>query len=120
MIIKKISIENYLCYYDINPFELSEGLNIILGENGEGKTKFFEAVDWLFNGNDDNLELLVSAKKLDEVEVGASFIVKVSIVAEQKDGKKNISKSFLVKKKKANECTVSNYMIEGIEENKSK
>ena len=119
MIIKKISIENYLCYYDINPFELSEGLNIILGENGEGKTKFFEAVDWLFNGNDDNLELLVSAKKLDEVEVGASFIVKVSIVAEQKDGKKNISKSFLVKKKKANECTVSNYMIEGIEENKS-
>ena len=42
MIIRKIQIENYLCYYDNNNFELSKGLNIILGENGEGKTKFFE------------------------------------------------------------------------------
>ena len=37
MIIRKIQIDNYLCYYDTNTFELSEGLNIILGENGEGK-----------------------------------------------------------------------------------
>ena len=35
MIIKKISIENYLCYCGIKEFKLSDGLNIILGENGE-------------------------------------------------------------------------------------
>ena len=64
MIVTKISIENYLCYCGIKDFELSDGLNIILGENGEGKTKFFEALDWLFNGNDDGLEMLVSAKHL--------------------------------------------------------
>ena len=63
MIIKKITIENYLCYYGVKEFELSDGLNIILGENGEGKTKLFEAIDWLLNGDDSNLELLVSAKK---------------------------------------------------------
>jgi len=119
MIVTKISIENYLCYCGIKDFELSDGLNIILGENGEGKTKFFEALDWLFNGNDDGLELLVSAKALEETEVGKSLRVQVSIVVEQYEEKKIITKSFLVKKLKANECSISNYMLEGTEENKS-
>lgn len=119
MIVKKISIQNYLCYYDVNDFDLSDGLNIILGENGEGKTKFFEALDWLFNGSDDELDLLVSAKALEETAVGESFVVKVSITVEQNDEKKIITKSFVAKKKKANECSTSNYMLEGIEENKS-
>lgn len=83
MIIRKIQIDNYLCYYDINTFELSEGLNIILGENGEGKTKFFEAVDWLFNGENRELDMLVSAKKLNETEIGDSFRVRVSMTVEQ-------------------------------------
>jgi len=119
MIVKKISIQNYLCYYDVNDFDLSDGLNIILGENGEGKTKFFEALDWLFDGTNDELDLLVSAKALEETAVGESFAVKVSITVEQNDEKKIITKSFLAKKKKANECSTSNYMLEGIEENMS-
>lgn len=119
MIVKKISIQNYLCYYDVNDFDLSDGLNIILGENGEGKTKFFEALDWLFDGSDDELDLLVSAKALGETAVGESFPVKVSITVEQNYEKKIITKSFLVKKKKVNECSTSNYMLEGVEENKA-
>lgn len=119
MIIRKITIENYLCYYGVNEFELSEGLNIILGENGEGKTKLFEAIDWLLNGDDSNLELLVSAKKLDETPLTESFRVRVSIIVEQYGEKKIISKSFVVKKTQPNECSVSNYMLEGIEENKA-
>jgi len=59
MIIRKIQIDNYLCYYDSNTFELSEGLNIILGENGEGKTKFFESIDWLFNGENRELDTVI-------------------------------------------------------------
>lgn len=119
MIIKKISIENYLCYSGIKEFELSDGLNIILGENGEGKTKFFEAVDWLFNGNNNNLGSLVSAKTLDETEIGEDFRVKVSFTVEQYDEKKIIAKSFTVKKTAENECSTANYMLEGIEEKKS-
>ncbi len=64
MIIKKITIENFLCYYGEKEFELSDGLNIILGENGEGKTKLFEALEWLFKRNHENLESLVSAKAI--------------------------------------------------------
>ena len=119
MIIKKIQIENYLCYYDNNNFELSEGLNIILGENGEGKTKFFESVDWLFNGENRELDMLVSAKKLNETEIGDSFRVRVSMTVEQYGEKSIITKSFLAKKEKANECSTSSFMIEGIEENSS-
>jgi DNA sulfur modification protein DndD len=119
MIIRKIQIENYLCYYDSNKFELSEGLNIILGENGEGKTKFFEAVDWLFNGENRELDMLVSAKKLNETEIGDSFRVRVSMTVEQYGEKSIITKSFLAKKEKANECSTSSFMIEGISENSS-
>lgn len=119
MIIRKIQIDNYLCYYDSNTFELSGGLNIILGENGEGKTKFFEAVDWLFNGENKELDMLVSAKKLNETEIGDSFRVRVSMTVEQYGEKSIITKSFLARKEKANECSTSSFMIEGIEENSS-
>jgi|TARA_R110000782_G_scaffold110863_2_gene200445 DNA sulfur modification protein DndD len=119
MIIRKIQIDNYLCYYDTNTFELSEGLNIILGENGEGKTKFFESVDWLFNGENRELDMLVAAKKLNETEIGDSFRVRVSMTVEQYGEKSIITKSFLAKKEKVNECSTSSFMIEGISENSS-
>lgn len=119
MIIRKIQIDNYLSYYDTNSFELSEGLNIILGENGEGKTKFFESVDWLFNGENRDLDMLVSAKKLHETDKGDSFRVRVSITVEQYGEKNIITKSFLAKKEKENECSTSSFMIEGISENSS-
>lgn len=119
MIIRNIQIENYLCYYDTNIFELSEGLNIILGENGEGKTKFFEAVDWLFNGDNRGLDVLVSAKKLNETGIGDSIRVRVSMTVEQYGDKSIITKSFLAKKENANDCSTSSYMIEGISENNS-
>ncbi len=119
MIIRKLQIENYLCYYDNNTFEFAEGLNIILGENGEGKTKFFEAVDWLFNGENRELDMLVSAKKLHETEIGANFRVRVSMNVEQYGEKSIITKSFLVQKEQANECSTSSFMIEGISENSS-
>ena len=30
-----------------NTFELSKGLTLIIGGNGDGKTTFFEALEWL-------------------------------------------------------------------------
>lgn len=119
MIIRKIQIDNYLCYYDTNTFELAEGLNIILGENGEGKTKFFESIDWLFNGGNRELDLLVSAKKLNETEIGESFRVRVSMTVEQYGEKSIITRSFLARKERTNVCSTSSFMIEGITENSS-
>ena len=69
MIIRKIQIDNYLCYYDTNTFELSEGLNIILGENGEGKTTFFKCIKSLtdFEGS-----VLMNNIKLTQSEIAWS------------------------------------------------
>lgn len=119
MIIERISIENYLCYYGINLFALADGLNVILGENGEGKTKFFEAVEWVFRGDDKHLDKLVSAKKLNETDVGDSFSVRVSITVHQYGEKYIITKSFLATKNENETCSTSSLSIEGIEENNS-
>src|SRR5690606_12054769 len=51
--------------------------------------------------------------------VGDNFRVRVSITVEQYGDKSIISKSFIAKKEKENECSVSSFMIEGIEENSS-
>ena len=62
MIIKKVIIENYMCYYDIKTFEFTNGLNIILGDNAEGKTKFFDAIEWLFQENNTDNDQYISEK----------------------------------------------------------
>jgi DNA sulfur modification protein DndD len=116
MIIKEVLIENYLCYYGIKKFSLSNGLNIILGENGEGKTKFFEALEWLLNGDNDNLDKLVSKKALAEKDNDDSFRVRVEITVEQYEQTKILSKQFTVKKIEDNKCSVGNGVLSGIEE----
>lgn len=50
MLINKISISNFLCYYGSNnEFDFTEGLNIVLGANGYGKSKLYDAFQWVFN-----------------------------------------------------------------------
>ncbi len=114
MIIKEIILENFLCYYDKKKFELSDGLNIILGENGEGKTVFFEALDWLFNDNHPNLDNLISAKAVHTAEIGSTFQVKVEIVVEQYEEVKALRRFFTVKKTAIDSHSVSNLTFEGI------
>ena len=55
MILKNILIKNFRSYYDENRFEFSRGLTLIIGDNGDGKTTFFEALEWLFDTAHDNI-----------------------------------------------------------------
>ena len=51
-IINSISFKNFFNYYgdyENNTYELEEGINIIVADNGAGKSKFFNAFLWLFN-----------------------------------------------------------------------
>jgi len=98
MIIEEVTLENLQCYYGSKTFIFTEGLNLILGENGEGKTKFIEAFEWLFNDSDSNLEALISQKKIEEVNVGDKFPVSISITVNQHDEQKTIRRFFTVEK----------------------
>ena len=55
MILKNILIKNFRSYYDENRFEFSNGLTLIIGDNGDGKTTFFEALEWLFDTTSSNM-----------------------------------------------------------------
>jgi len=97
MIIKEIRIKNFRSYYgDSNLFEFSDGLTLILGDNGDGKTTFFEALEWLFKTELDkgNQELEnVSEMRKSKLEIGEQDVVSVFMSFEH-NGLKSVEKSF--------------------------
>lgn len=99
MIIKEIRIKNFRSYYgDNNIFEFSDGLTLILGDNGDGKTTFFDALQWLFNttidkGNIDHMSEMRKSK----MEIGEKEDISVAMLFEH-DGEKSVEKSFSVER----------------------
>ena len=116
MIIKEIRIKNFRSYYgDNNRFELSNGLTLILGDNGDGKTTFFEALQWLFNttidkGNIDHMSEMRKSK----MEVGEQDEVSVFMSFEH-DGEKSVEKSFSVERVDENFFRVGTLVYRGYE-----
>lgn len=96
MKINKVILENFLCYYGKSEFQFTDGLNLILGRNGEGKTKFFEALEWIFSSTDKDSLKLVSAKRLKELTSKKDFSVRVSVTIEKDKVLYRLEKSFLV------------------------
>ena len=99
MIIKEIRIKNFRSYYgDKNIFQFSNGLTLILGDNGDGKTTFFDALQWLLNttidkGNIDHMSEMRKSK----MEIGDQDEVSVSMLFEH-NGEKTVEKSFTVER----------------------
>lgn len=116
MIIKEIHIKNFRSYYgDNNKFEFSDGLTLILGDNGDGKTTFFEALQWLFNttidkGNIDHMSEMRKSK----LEIGEKDEVSVSMLFEH-DGEKYVEKSFSVERADDNYFRIGNLNYIGYE-----
>ena len=47
MVINSITLTNFQCYYGVVKFEFKEGLNVIIGDNGAGKSKLYDAFYWV-------------------------------------------------------------------------
>lgn len=94
MIIKEIIIKNFRSYYGENKFEFSDGLTLVIGDNGDGKTTFFDALQWLFNTSVENNSIdNVSEMCKSELEVGETDETSVSMTFDH-DGEKRIEKRF--------------------------
>ena len=50
MIIKNITIENFQSYHESQTMDFSNGLNLIIGNGGKGKSKLFNAFYWVLFG----------------------------------------------------------------------
>ena len=50
MKIRNITIENFQSYYGVNTLEFGDGLNLIIGNGGKGKSKLFNAFYWVLFG----------------------------------------------------------------------
>lgn len=121
MRIKQIVIKNYQNYYGQKMFDFVKGINVIHGANGHGKTKFFEAVEWLFKNpeSDSNLEGLISRKAVHEdIEQGSEIRVSVRLTVSQGNELKTIEKSFIANKENGYINTTKPVLI-GIREEKT-
>ncbi len=94
MIIKDIIIKNFRSYYGENKFTFTDGLTLIVGDNGDGKTTFFEALQWLFETMvEKNTIDNASEMRKSKLEVGESDEVYVAMTFDH-DGEKSIEKSY--------------------------
>lgn len=119
MIIQKIEIQNFRSYYRENLFELINGLNLIIGSNGDGKTTFYEALEWLFRTDGTNKmdTKYISKKRSEELMPNNSDDVRVAMTYEHKGRTKVLEKMFHFSKSFDGEVTTSNYTFSLIEGN---
>lgn len=119
MIIQKIEIENFRSYYKSNTFDLIDGLNLIIGSNGDGKTTFYEALEWLFCTNEAKKKMdstLISKKRIEELLQDESDDLRVAMTYEHKGQTKTLEKMFHFTKSYDGEVTMSNFSFVLIEQ----
>ena len=94
MILKSITLTNFQCYFGEVKFEFTEGLNLIIGDNGAGKSKLYDGFYWVLydrvfdsmtrefqlTGHKDIRGNLVSDKAKSQCEAGSSVKTEVEIV----------------------------------------
>lgn len=119
MIIKQIEIKNFRLYYKQNTFEFTNGLNLIIGGSGDGKTTFFDAVEWLFRtGGTNKMDTkLISKKRIEDLLPNNSDDVRVAMAYEHNGKTKKLEKSFHFTKAYDGEVSTSNYSFLLIENN---
>lgn len=118
MIIQRIEIDNFRSYYKSNAFELENGLNLIIGSNGDGKTTFYEALEWLFRTDGTNKmdSKFISKKRIEELFANESDDVRVAMTYEHKGVIKTLEKMFHFTKSFDGEVSTSNYTFSLIEQ----
>lgn len=117
MYIEKLTIKNFRSYYGIKVFDFKEGLNLVLGANGDGKSTFYDALYWAFSDGDGRIdssvlpnEAQVSAKLISSMKPGDEDEVRVQVDLCEGKEQKSIYKRFTVRKESDGTISVENWM----------
>ena len=65
--IKQVIIENFRNFQGRHPFDFSKDITILLGDNGNGKSSIFDAIQWCLTGNVDRFKNIGSVEILKSV-----------------------------------------------------
>lgn len=121
MQIVNIKITNWRSYYGTQEIEISNGLNLFLGENGEGKTKLFECLRWFLNGSVRDREIeYVNAKSLKELKDKDRVECSLVLILRDEDdygSLSEITKSFTISKREDGNYDTSMCRYSGIYSN---
>ncbi len=127
MKIHSITITNFLCYYGTNKILFEDGLNLVLGANGYGKSKLYDAFQWVFKDGitDDsapevikNTSLikreLISEKALIECAAGDKVFCEVVVDVSDSSSTYQLKRKYFVSKKHDGtfiEATLSSFEV---------
>ncbi|MES2517886.1 MAG: AAA family ATPase [Bacteroidota bacterium] len=122
-IINQISFQNFFNYYgsfENNTYEFSKGVNIVVADNGGGKSKFFNGFLWLFydeildsdtklRKNIKNQAVKICSDKA-KYEAAVNDLIECNVALEFSDNRfrYRICKGFRIKKSKANASLIDN------------
>ena len=117
MFIERIIIKNFRSYYGIKTFNFKEGLNLVIGANGDGKSTLYDAISWAFSDSDERRgssalpkEAQISAKLLSRMKPGDEDEVRVQVDLCEGEEHKSIYKCFTVKIENEGKVTIDNWM----------
>lgn len=82
MILQSIELNDFMCYAGSNKFEFEEGINVIIGDNGYGKSKLFDAFYWVMYNECFN----TSKKKFQSTNLLKRLIISDKAISEANDG----------------------------------
>ena len=82
MILKSIDLKDFMCYAGTNKFEFVEGINVIIGDNGYGKSKLFDAFYWVMYNQCYNTNI----KKFWNTKQLKRLIISDKAISESNDG----------------------------------
>lgn len=115
MRIKSLTINNFRSYYGENEFIFTDGLTLIIGDNGDGKTTFFDALKWLLDPALEKADINnISEMRKSELEIGEVETVSVSMTFDH-DGEKMIEKSFIVERQNEEKYITRSFSFKGYE-----
>lgn len=115
MVIQSITLSNFQCYFGECKFEFKEGLNLVIGDNGAGKSKLYDAFYWVlydqvfdsfsrdFKKTKEVKSNLVSDKAIALCEPGESVKTEVEIIVfyPQRQIEYTLTRSYIVAKKES-------------------